>query len=165
MKLCRRKLHLRPDNQTRCTECIKTWDRLRYPKRSEQLKSYTKLKYKKESEIIKNRVAKYRKNNPEKHLNCSLKWQKNNRDKANKNNAQYKLMKKEATPKWLTKDHLELIKMKHQLARYLTEVTGIKWVTDHIIPIRGKNVRGLHVPWNIRVISHSENCSKGERVG
>ena len=34
------------------------------------------------------------------------------------------------------------------------------WEVDHIQPILGKDVSGLHVPWNLRVITRDENRKK-----
>jgi 5-methylcytosine-specific restriction endonuclease McrA len=48
-------------------------------------------------------------------------------------------------------------------ARRLTEETGVNYVVDHYWPINGKVSCGLHVPWNLRVITQSENDSKGNK--
>lgn len=85
----------------------------------------------------------------------------NNKPRLAANTRKRQAAKLKATPCWLTKVHLELMQMMYKKAAYLTEVTGIKWTVDHIIPLNGKNVRGLHVPWNLRVIPGSENFSKG----
>ena len=42
--------------------------------------------------------------------------------------------------------------------------TGIKWHVDHIIPLQGKNVRGLHVWYNLQLLPASINCAKGNRL-
>ena len=48
-------------------------------------------------------------------------------------------------------------------ARRLTEETGVNHVVDHYWPINGKGSCGLHVPWNLRVITQRENDSKGNQ--
>ena len=69
-----------------------------------------------------------------------------------------------ATPSWLTNEHFERITWFYEEARRLTTETGIKHQVDHIHPLQGKNFSGLHVPWNLRVITASENAAKMNRI-
>jgi hypothetical protein len=91
-------------------------------------------------------------------------WSKTNRGTANALAKRYKLKKVNATPKWLSESQLLNIKCKYQLAAMLN-VHGVEaWHVDHIVPIRGKDVCGLHVPWNLRVIPAKENMTKGNKL-
>jgi hypothetical protein len=91
-------------------------------------------------------------------------WSKTNRGLANSLSKKYKLKKLNATPSWLNESQLLLIKCKYQVAAMLN-VHGVEpWHVDHIIPIRGKDVCGLHVPWNLQVIPAKDNLSKGNRI-
>ena len=66
-------------------------------------------------------------------------------------------------PKWLSSEDRWMIKEVYYLARLRTKLTGIQFDVDHVIPMNGKNVCGLHVPTNMQVITHSENSRKGNR--
>ena len=70
---------------------------------------------------------------------------------------------KRATPSWLTKEHKQMIKQKLEIAKRLTETTGIPHVVDHIAPVQGKNISGLHVPWNMQVITMRQNAKKSNK--
>lgn len=73
-------------------------------------------------------------------------------------------MEIQATPKWLTAIQLNQIAEMYDVAVACNVQTGIKHHVDHIMPLKGKTVRGLHVPWNLQVISMSENFSKNNRM-
>ena len=62
------------------------------------------------------------------------------------------------TPAWTD---MEAVKAIYALAMKRTEETGIKHEVDHIVPLRGKNVQGLHCEANLRVITMAENRQKG----
>ena len=87
-------------------------------------------------------------------------WLKEYQAKVNKH---YKRRLKNAIPLWLTDDHRFMIEETYELRDLRTKMTGIPHEVDHIVPIRGKNVSGLHVPWNLQVIPASENRSKGNK--
>lgn len=65
-----------------------------------------------------------------------------------------------ASPSWVSGVHRSEIKRKHERAAELSRRDGQPYHVDHIIPIAGKGVRGLHVPWNLQVIPASENQRK-----
>lgn len=67
------------------------------------------------------------------------------------------------TPKWLTPLQYQQINIFYTSAAALTKELAIKMVVDHIVPLRGKNVSGLHVPWNLQVITAKENMSKSNK--
>lgn len=64
------------------------------------------------------------------------------------------------TPAWLDVDDLWMIAEAYQLAELRTKITGVLHHVDHIIPLRGKKVSGLHVPSNLQVITSAENQRK-----
>lgn len=69
-------------------------------------------------------------------------------------------LKMQRTPKWLTETDKERIQNEYKLAALQTKITGEQWHVDHIIPLQGKNVSGLHVPSNLRAMRGSDNISK-----
>lgn len=63
----------------------------------------------------------------------------------------------QATPAWLTQEHWAQIRSVYAEAQRLAKETGIPHDVDHIVPLQGKTVCGLHVPWNLRAIPRDEN--------
>lgn len=71
---------------------------------------------------------------------------------------------RDATPKWLTDVQKMEIRLKYRLAIELSRATGIRHAVDHEIPLQGEDVCGLHVPWNLRVITQEENLKKSNKL-
>lgn len=87
-------------------------------------------------------------------------WRKLNPHKNASKTARRRASKKLATPSWLTEDHKEEIDKLYLLAKDCQIITGEPYHVDHIIPLKGKNVCGLHVPWNLQVLPADVNLSK-----
>lgn len=80
------------------------------------------------------------------------------------NTKKYEIAKKNATPKWLTASDKIEIRWASDIAREWTKARGKRYEVDHIVPIQGKNVCGLHVPWNLTIITSTENKMKKARI-
>jgi hypothetical protein len=63
-------------------------------------------------------------------------------------------------PKWLTSDDRWLMREAYFLSKLRTKMFGFVWEVDHIIPLRGALVSGLHVPTNLQVIPKRDNRLK-----
>lgn len=88
------------------------------------------------------------------------KWVAANIGKAKNVKKVYKLSRLDRVPKWLTKEQLTEIDFFYLYSNWLTKNTGIQHHVDHIVPLKGKKVSGLHVPWNLQVIPAVENLKK-----
>lgn len=104
------------------------------------------LKYKEEK---KEELAAYRK-----------RYKAENKGKINSNNAKRRAAKKHRTPSWLTQEHYEVMQVIFTFAQTKTKMTGELHHVDHIVPLIGKTVSGLHVPWNLQIIQASDNLKK-----
>jgi hypothetical protein len=102
----------------------------------------------------------YRLNNKEKVAQSHKRWAMNNQDKVIANIARRHAAKLRRTPKWLTAAQRKQIEHVYLEAKMREVETGIKHHVDHIIPLQGKLVSGLHVPENLRVVTALENHRK-----
>ena len=69
-----------------------------------------------------------------------------------------------ATPKWLSPEQKMEIRLKYRLAIELSRRTGVRHAVDHIVPLQGETVCGLHVPWNLDVVTQEENLKKHNKL-
>lgn len=69
-----------------------------------------------------------------------------------------------ATPSWITNGHKLAMRQLYLQAMELTKLTGERYVVDHIVPLISDEVCGLHVPWNLRVITQDENLRKSNKL-
>ena len=97
------------------------------------------------------------KNNPQKHREYYRSYYNNNRHKEIQRGRIKQLKRKQCMPEWAD---LDAIKVVYDEAKRLTLMHGTSYHVDHIIPLQGKLVCGLHVHTNLRVLPAKENLSK-----
>jgi len=76
------------------------------------------------------------------------------------NSAKRRTQRLNARPKWVKDSWFEPI---YDLCAKVSKETGVKHHVDHIVPLQGKRVSGLDVPWNLQVLTAKENCSKSNK--
>jgi hypothetical protein len=164
----------RAKNPEKVAATNKKYDEKNRDKRSEYAKQYRKAN----PEKVRALFDSWAERNPEKirgyMQKASKAWHERNPDylsnfyKANKERyvaarARRRAAQDSATPTWLTAIDKAMIQEMYDVSEARFIQTGVKHHVDHIVPINGKNVAGMHVPWNLQVITAHENLSKGWR--
>lgn len=105
----------------------------------------------------------YQKNKLElapKYRASAARWLRENPEKSASKKASRRARKLQAQPLWANSF---FIAEAYRLARLRTQMTGVPWEVDHIVPLKSEAVCGLHVEHNLAVIPAIENSSKGNR--
>jgi hypothetical protein len=147
-----------------CIECSKIIQKKCIDNRLSNNPNWYKEDYAKNIESHKKRLKKYRLKHPERvkesYLNSSKKRmpQKAAAERARQ------AKKIQATPLWLTKEDWLQMDAVYICAKETSNLAGFNCNVDHIVPLKGKDVCGLHVPWNLRVVSTSYNSKKHNKL-
>ena len=153
-----------------CVECLKVEWAESNIKRAEYFKQYNRreeVKDKKNEwyEANKEQVMDAAKTRPiEVKREYQKAWKERNTTWVRADTKARRRKHREATPSWLTKKEKAEIRQLYQIAITMSKTTGEQYVVDHIIPLRGEDVCGLHVPWNLRVITQEENLKKSNKI-
>ena len=131
-----------------CLECRASYDK---PK----LKEYYKTNLLQRKNYNKNNLSKNR-------VHCST-WYKANKHLFSAYEAQRRAGKLQRTPKWLTKADFRYIKSLYVSCSLISKLTNVPHHVDHIVPLRGKTVSGLHCPSNLQIITAKKNLSKSNK--
>ena len=149
-----------------CVECMKEdWaidnNKRKEKPKSEAAKAAAKRYYERNKEMVKARAAA---RPAEEKRRLRKEWHERNTDKRNAQTSLRKRRHREATPPWVTQEQKRVMRNLYLQAQRLTKITGERYVVDHIVPLISDVVCGLHVPWNLRVITQEENLKKSNKL-
>jgi len=149
-----------------CVECVKEDWKIDNEKRKEKPKSEASKEagrryYERNKEAVKARANARPK---EEVTQYKLRHKENNPDYYKALTSVRKRRHRNATPKWITPEQKLAMRELYLHAQKLTAMTGERYVVDHIIPLISHEVCGLHVPWNLRVITQEENLKKSNKL-
>jgi len=167
-KSCRQKRNIdtqrkyanRPDVRAKKQACGRAY----VAKNKKKLSKYKKQHRAINREQINAQKRKHYVDNKEELLKTMADYKKRNSGIVNAGCTKRYAAKMQRVPAWLSELDNLVIQEIYDLSRLITKSTGVKHHVDHIIPLQGVNVSGLHVPANLRIITDSENCSKGNKV-
>lgn len=98
--------------------------------------------------------------NTEHHNSWMREYSKKNRGMYNARDARRRASELQATPSWA--DHEQISRI-YKLRKKVSDKTGVIHHVDHIIPLQGKNVCGLHVENNLAIVPAKMNLEKGNK--
>jgi Zn ribbon nucleic-acid-binding protein len=104
---------------------------------------------------------KWRKENPEAEIQSKRNWLQQNRAYSRASAARYRAQKKDAAPPWADMKKIQQI---YNECLNISMETSILHHVDHIVPLRNPKVCGLHVPWNLQIITARDNQKKGNKM-
>lgn len=151
------------------------WGKEWYKKNKKHHNAKSKAWYERNREIVNLRAKEWKLDNPEKVLESlkrynekyperrkesCRKWARANPHIVRERAMRRYAAKRNATPKWLTDAQKKQILEFYEVACWLTAHETPCHV-DHIEPLRGKYQCGLHVPWNLQILTAEENIKKG----
>ena len=149
-----------------CVECMKEDWAIDNEKRKEKPKSEASKEagrryYEKHKEEV---IARAAARPPEERRKARNKHKEKNPELYKALTSVRKRRHRAATPKWITKEEKLAMRQLYLEAQRLTKLTGERYVVDHIVPLINDSVCGLHVPWNLRVMTQEENLKKSNKL-
>lgn len=93
-------------------------------------------------------------------------WKKRHPEYTRASSAEHNMRRKKLTrlacPPWTDRNAILAVYCEAQMK---SVKSGEPYHVDHIVPLRGKGICGLHVSWNLRAIPAVENMVKGATFG
>ncbi len=138
-----------------CKACKKEYDK-KYSGRQKEW-------YKTNKDTVLSRNIKRREEKASEIKEYFKRYRRINNGYINSLNALNKVKKKLRTPAWLSQSDIEKIKALYQSSARISNCLKIEHHVDHIVPLQGKLVSGLHMFENLRIVPGKLNLQKGNK--
>lgn len=135
-------------------EAKKEYDRLYRLENLEKITKYDAFRRIRDKEKIKIWKIQWIQANIEKRREIGRNWAKRNRGYCAYIVRLRQIAKLRATPKWADLEEIKKI--------YSNRPDG--YHVDHIVPLKGKTICGLHVSWNLQYLPAKDNWKKGNKL-
>jgi hypothetical protein len=143
-----------------CRECVRARANRVYWENHEEKVEYQRRYQRTNPDIYRKSSLGYYYRNRNECLDRNTRWIKDHPEYVAAQSAVSRAQRKNAMPAWANRKAIARI---YREARRVTQETGVKHVVDHVIPLSGKYVCGLHVEGNLMVITHEENALKSNK--
>lgn len=142
-------------NREKAYQRVKEWRAANPEKKLEQDRRYAE----RHPEKLVAKTQRWRAKNPQSAADSSRKTRQKHAARVLANKAKYRAAKLQATPQWLNKGHWFEIGCVYLYRDALKQI-GLDYHVDHVVPLQGKKVSGLHVPENLQVLPADMNRLK-----
>lgn len=147
------------DNKDKCNAQSKAY----HEANKERMNAIKKERYWENTETRRAESMRWREDNLEEAKARCRAYKRDNPEVINAINAKRRAAKLNRTPSWLTKEQLDEIRDIYLAAEMFKMYTGETYHVDHVIPLQGEAVSGLHIPENLQLLLAKDNLMKSNK--
>lgn len=141
----------------KCRDCSKAYLKKYREENPDSFKEY----YQENKESLNKKYREWRINNIDRRKIHNREYLKQNRGRVNYRIKKRYAQKRNAVPKWADLNAIDAI---YKKAAEMKRLTGLRYEVDHIYPLQGKIVSGLHVENNLQILLKEDNIKKGNKM-